>query len=92
MMQGEDERIILSSCAVEHCLNPFKVESYEKQIFQPFLPLPGFSTLNAKAAFGATEHFRSTLVKCSIFQIPIKRISLQVPPKSDLSALNCQAW
>jgi hypothetical protein len=68
------------------------MESYEKQIFQPFLPLPAFSTLNAKAAFGTTKHFRSTLVKCSIFQIPIKRSSLQVPPKSDLSALNCQAW
>jgi hypothetical protein len=92
MMQDEDGRIILSSCAVEYCLNPFKMESYEKQIFQPFLPLPGFSTLNAKVAFGATENFRSTLVKCSIFQIPIKRSSLQVPPKSDLSALNCQAW
>jgi hypothetical protein len=65
MMQGEDGRIILSSCAVEHCLNPFKVESYEKQIFQPFLPLPGFSTLNAKAVFGATEHFRSTNVAFS---------------------------
>jgi hypothetical protein len=92
MMKGEDGRIILSLCAVEYCLNSFKMESYEKQIFQPFLPLPGFSNLNAKAAFSATEHFRSTLVKCSIFQIPIKRSSLQIPLKSDLSALNCQAW